>query len=740
LHLGVDKKTIIYRSGASVRFFGKVSFDDVHLIVVFPLSKTYQCPQQKKLQIPYSRFRDGICDCCDGSDELPTVCNDVCDQVLAEERMLRQKMAKEFTIGYNLRQKEIAAFQQVLKEKQAEKVQVDEKLETVDEQLIEVETEMTKVKHEFMQARVNRLGEIAKRVANGPASNDSLTGLLEALTTDEITSLIVHSCQMAGEMERAADLDDSTCVPLRLAGLDAALMWEAEEDGKADFKRLHLNVREEGKVLADLLMQNAKASDHDKVFWESDSGGRKHRKKLNKRNRPGRRRLEELPDDDDYPEQHDDYAVPDDYIDSEDDNQGGEENAAESEDNGANSDNESVEQGIMDLLKETLFSLPRVAFLKRAKVIRDGIEAVLKESGAKNKGDEKQEEEEKKPLDKAAYETVKDTLTYREEAIQRGLDYAVSAKILLTGLAQSTQDPDQLRQDINGLAVGTLVYSKLSMAHVWQMLQVILSELSKKAVDPDNKDKTCSTSPWAASCPPRAVTRGSVTLPHPLVLKAAQSLCTTPTFTKEQAEACAADADNVLPLVMPDGYYGYEVVQQREENDPLEVLAAEWDPPLEESVQKALDHLDSMKTDLETQRRKMKDTLDKISDVVEGVKESRYGQDGELYALKDQCFSVKAGKYTYEACVFGSAAQKEGDDKSGTGLGRWSGAEYDNETGKRILKWTDGAKVNCREVIIGTSCMRCFAIHTKSDSRLFSASKVLEWTEAISHGLRNMRR
>jgi Glucosidase II beta subunit-like protein len=707
----------------------------------FTFSKTYQCPQQKNLQIPYSRFRDGICDCCDGSDELPKVCSDVCDQVLAEERMLRQKMAKEFTIGYNLRQKEIQAFQRVLQEKQVEKVQVEEKLESVDEQLDEVEAEMTKLKHEFMQARVNRLGELTKRVANnGPASHDSLTGLLEPLTIDEITSLIVHSCQMAGEMERASELDDSTCVPLRLAGLDAALMWETELDGKAEFKRLHLNVREEGKVLADLLIQNAKASDHNKLFLESDIGsGERHKKKSKKRNKHGRRRLEELPDDDDYPEQHDDYAIPDDYIESEDSengNQGGEENAAESEGNETDSENVSVEQGIMDLLKETLFSLPRVAFLQRAKEIRDGIEAALKESSEKNKDDEKPEGEENEPSDKDAYEAVKATLEHREESIQRGLDYGVSAKILLKGLAQSTQDPDQLRQDIHGLAVGTLVYSQLSLAHVWQIFQVILPEFNQKAVNPDNKDKTCSTSPWAASCPPSAVTRGSVKLPPPLVLKAAQSLCTTPTFTKERAEACAADADNVLPSVMPDGYYGYEVVQQREDTDPLEVLAVEWDPALEEKMQKALDHLDNMKTDLEKQRKEIKENLDGINDVVEGVKESRYGQDGELYALKDQCFSVKAGKYTYEACVFGSAAQKEGDDKSGTGLGRWSGAEYDNETSNRILKWTDGAKVSCDEVNIQYALLH-FPHQVSLTS--FLSLKVLEWTEAISHCLRYMR-
>ena len=610
-------------------------------------------------------------------------------------------MAREFKVGQELRQKEIAAFQTTLKDTESRKALVDEELEGVEEKLAEVESELDQVKHEYMQQRVTRAGDIANRVATvGDAStndSDNLTGLLEPLTNDEISDLIVHSCQMAGEMERAGELDGSTCVPLRLAGLDLALMWTRENGGKANLKRLHMNVREEGKTLADKLITNAqKVNDKDKEIFEgSQTQIKKHRKGNNKRNRPGRRRLQELSSDDeevsgdfdDYLEDSDDYPVHDEEEEVEDKNH-----------ITSNKEESSVETEIFEKLKESLFSQPRVAFLQRSQEIVDGIDALLKDDDdEEKKGEEKKEEETAEPtaensIDPAAYNMVKSALEDRGEAIERGYDYAVSAKILLNALVESTPDQGQLRKDLLSLAVGTLVYGELSAVHVWQLFQAILPEFNHDTGDQGNKEKTCASSPWVASCPPRAITRQTGSFPPQQVLQAAQGLCTTPTFTQEKAQACAADADNELPTVMPDGYYGYEVVQPREDGDPLDKFAMEWDAPLDESVQAKLDELLDKKDKLNEEKKKVEDSIHEINDLVEGAKESRYGREGELYALKDKCFSVTAGKYTYEGCVFGNAAQKEGSAKSGTGLGQWEGADYEEETGKRILKWTNGVK------------------------------------------------
>lgn len=626
------------------------------------------------------------------------MCTDVCDQVLAEERALREKMSREFSVGQKQRQKEIEEFQILLSEKEAEKAGIDDKLEKAEELVAEAEREFNQVKHEYMQQRVDRSKDLTKRIANAPKEgeppNNGLSSLLEPLPNHEIIEFIVHSCQMAGEMEWAADLDESTCVPLRLAGVDSKILWGRENDGVAELKRLHTNIRDEGKQLADIMIHNANAEDnHAKRFME-EKEKRKHRKRK-RRTPPGRRRLQEMtddevPEDDVYDSDEDPYA--DDYIaeDEENDHGNGAEVDAENQDEDNKEEEVDAEQAILDTLKESLFSQPRIAFLQRSSEIIEGINDLLKESdGGDENGDKAAEGED---IDPTAYNMVKSTLEGREQAIERGFDYGVSAKIMLNALVDSTDDQEGLRSDLQLLALGTLVHGKLSASHVWQLFQAILEEFHPTAEDTDKEAKTCATSPWVASCPPRALTIDSVSFPPKEILDAAQVLCTTPTFTKEKAQACAADADNELPTVMPDGYYGYEVTKPRENDDVLQKMAEEWDPALDEPLRSKLDELEEKKKRLDKEQKDIENSMDELNDLVEGAKESRFGIDGELYALKDTCSSVKAGKYTYELCFFESAAQKEGDAKSGTGLGQWEGVEHDDETGSRILKWTKGAK------------------------------------------------
>jgi len=61
------------------------------------MDKVFICPQQLDLQIPLSRVRDGICDCCDGSDESSdhvkeSHCHDVCDELFKGQREERDKI------------------------------------------------------------------------------------------------------------------------------------------------------------------------------------------------------------------------------------------------------------------------------------------------------------------------------------------------------------------------------------------------------------------------------------------------------------------------------------------------------------------------------------------------------------------------------------------------------------------------------------------------------------------------
>jgi hypothetical protein len=48
-----------------------------------------------------------------------------------------------------------------------------------------------------------------------------------------------------------------------------------------------------------------------------------------------------------------------------------------------------------------------------------------------------------------------------------------------------------------------------------------------------------------------------------------------------------------------------------------------------------------------------------------------YGKDGAYYGLRDQCFEMKSGVFTYKMCPFGKASQHEA--KKETTLGNWKG-------------------------------------------------------------------
>jgi protein kinase C substrate 80K-H len=101
--------------------------------------------------------------------------------------------------------------------------------------------------------------------------------------------------------------------------------------------------------------------------------------------------------------------------------------------------------------------------------------------------------------------------------------------------------------------------------------------------------------------------------------------------------------------------------------------------------------LEDKKKDAEKEKKDIEKTISDLWKKIGGKDGTEMGENGELHSLADQCFSVEAGKYTYEVCVFGQASQKEGSG-SGTNLGNWNGMERDEATGKRVLKWTNGQK------------------------------------------------
>lgn len=66
-----------------------------------------------------------------------------------------------------------------------------------------------------------------------------------------------------------------------------------------------------------------------------------------------------------------------------------------------------------------------------------------------------------------------------------------------------------------------------------------------------------------------------------------------------------------------------------------------------------------------------------------------FGSQNEYMSLLGSCFDAQVRQYTYEACPYGAAAQKEGG--SSTSLGTWSGFEK-KENGQLLMKFAGGAK------------------------------------------------
>ena len=674
-----------------------------------------------------SKMNDGICDCCDGSDERNSdkvSCKDICDEVLAEERAKREKAVKDFEIGHAKRNKEIADFQKKVKETLAT-------VESLETQISELKTEdltsqIENLKVEYSKQRLTT----AKDLLDGAAtsSNGRLGELVEPLTKDELVAFIVHVCQLSGEIDKIKsegdgaggdDNEDATCIPLRLAGLDMGILWGDKDyfDRPANnrIKRLEADSLE----LANLLYEGAI---NEKPVWKVGAGN------------GNRRRLDEI-DYDDYEGSYDDdeyggYGDDDGY--DHDDYDDGHRRPS-SRYNRKSSDEHELTGRLKELVEEvqeTVFSkTTRVPFMTRSQQLNEELSKILdsdededadenenadegpesaseedsangEEKENEDTGDAEAQESTVAPVDPMAASMLRSTLSRKEGWIFRGYKCAASAKLLLSALESDTSGGGdassgeaRLRQELSGLAVGSIYHSQLKAEHVWQIIQTIIPEFSE-AVGSSAAEQTCAA-PWAGSCPPKTVSRNGSSLPPSYLIPAAEALCSEQ-VSEALEGACGSEALNDgLPTSIPEGYFGYVAATARndDQDDPLHQFFAPMNaiqPSREEieSLEGKREELDKQRTDLEKQRN------DLLKDIG-GKKQKRLGPDGELYALKDTCHDVTAGKYIYEVCMFGKAAQKEKSTPKGggTSLGRWSdNMEYNEETGERILKWEGGTK------------------------------------------------
>jgi protein kinase C substrate 80K-H len=160
----------------------------------------------------------------------------------------------------------------------------------------------------------------------------------------------------------------------------------------------------------------------------------------------------------------------------------------------------------------------------------------------------------------------------------------------------------------------------------------------------------------------------------------------------DPSQSCVS-GDVEIPGSVSDGMYGYYSTLPREDNDTASIMFRGLDSEDDSDEQSKLNELMSLSATLQNEIQLLETAISEERETLgeneDGI--SKYGREGELYKLKDMCFEITAGKYTYELCLFQSAKQKEGTSRGGTDLGRWSGSSL-TEEGHRLWTWENGTK------------------------------------------------
>ena len=611
------------------------------------------------MKLPLSRLQDGICDCCDGADEAAGVCNDICDVVLAEERAKREKAKTDYAIGSQKRKEEIAAFATF---KQGSLVKMSE----IENTIAENNQKLEGVKAQIEAARLAYVGERRTQLTSIVRSG-FLESILSPLNNQQLALLIQLTCQLAGELPDAKK--GNTCVPLRLAGVELGMTWDEEDfaEGSAELSR---NDDEEGQKLISKLIE--KNTNGDEIWNPDDVDYDKKRRRLDDYHR-------EEDDEYDYGDyEGDDYHGDDDYEPPEPDH----EDPPNDEDDEADDEDDEIRKYV----KGSNLSIPRTAFLTRASQLVTQIEDFIdlkdkEEEEATAKMSEATEEEkaamledETPPFDSSPYENVKDKIAKRKSAIKLGFDYAVSAAIIVNSVHEN-------HIDLLNLAGITLAKSKLSMGHVWQMLNVAVNELG---LSYSEDDQTCA-SPLSRMCPPKSTQLEGKDYPPAAVIAAGETACER-AVDEAVLSGCGAASDGEPISNLPDGYYGYYETHPASEGDVLFSIAAGIDAIAPAPTFELL----ASKNQLDETIRGLNDQFRSLDDEIGGRDGNKFGPDGELSKLKDSCHFVTEGKYDYEICIFGLSQQKEKGAASGTSLGNWR--EMTIEDGQRVMKWENGQK------------------------------------------------
>ena len=272
---------------------------------------------------------------------------------------------------------------------------------------------------EYARQRVARV-----RAASVSLLSDATALPLGSLSVPELKWLVVHACQVAGEMvgttNVVATAATKTCAPLRWAGLDAGIVWRKAEvvdasDDPQQAARLvaHRVVRAGGetqsdddnelRTLAQLFYHNSQENNARRAIWkESDLPAAPVRNA-----KKGRRLMRVVAAEDDYdeyPDDYDDYMYEDEeygYHDEEDGDESEREesvhsNKANGGDDGDDDEpqDEAMRNAFLSELRQRSFMAVRASFLTHAEKVLESMdqrEAEAAEGVDENHSDEGEE-------------------------------------------------------------------------------------------------------------------------------------------------------------------------------------------------------------------------------------------------------------------------------------------------------------------------------------------------------------
>jgi len=687
-----------------VQWSGKVWSMDEH---DRPSSTIYSsCPQQPNLLLPFSHINDGICDCCDGTDEPNGMCEDVCDEVLKYERDAQLQKQHDFTRGYQRRQHALAEFAQFRDE-------TDESIH----QLEYTERPVLEMKNEGLTTQIIQLSMDAnatyRKLLSGLVNqNRKSMEFVNALTLAELSELIVAVCHLTGEAhnsrEDCLDLKDaasdvgygwndnlSTAHALRTAD-DYARFWfgdgteepnsnKQKKKNKNKNKHKHKNknkspsmdtivVEETPHVPRLLFLSHAKNVMVEHLQPLIDEG--KTTDDDEKDDQPD--------DDDDGDDDHEHRHDMNDDDDRDDD-----------DDIGHNDDDDDLDRDFDEYVDDP---------------VEDREEEPVSV--------EEEPESEQPAIDPLALQMVYNNFQDSITKIQNGVKVGKSARAMMDSFRELTEpdtkevtvglpaytDSQTLRDDLALIAAELLILSNIQQEDLLEILYSILPEAQADThlqnnpnecqADTDDIHKECASHSHKSNCVMSGpYMRNNIQIPpFNTVIKrhvrCQKRLKSPPVVTYLPG----LSLDISIPASIPDGYLEYYQFQPRVEGHDFDN---------EKSFAALINEKETTQTTINNLQGMMRENLALLNDLqiqIDGFETeiggdpNIYGQDGILYSLKGNCVSLETGgKYVYELCPFEKAHQRDiGKTSGGTNLGKWHGFEQSNNRPALVFK--DGDK------------------------------------------------